>query len=115
MKVFLVAALDSVTDLSDDFLHLSLLLCCTLLIRHQLLEMSCRTQTSSCDSNLADHRVKCKKLTLISFYLQCKNELETYQQDDRHLFKSRFKMSKCQLDISQIGHNIFKCHHIISF
>lgn len=32
------------TDLGDDALHLSLLLCCALLIRHQLLKVGCNTQ-----------------------------------------------------------------------
>lgn len=42
-EIFLVVALISVTDLSDDILHLGFLLCCALLIRHQLLEMSYKT------------------------------------------------------------------------
>lgn len=47
---FLVVAVISVTDLSDDVLHLGLLLCCALLIRHQLLEMSCKTIESHAEN-----------------------------------------------------------------
>lgn len=34
------------TDLGYDTLHLSLLICCALLIRHQLLKMGCTKQNN---------------------------------------------------------------------
>lgn len=50
-EVFLVVALISVTDLSDDVLHLGFLLCCALLIRHQLLEMSWKAIESHAENH----------------------------------------------------------------